>query len=669
MPPYLHPHLKRGLDFDDFHVNPEDTIEQPPAEYEDPEHRAAKRRRIEAIASRYLRGRSPVIVTAGLRGPFNNGWKNPWAKPIVKKKRAPGKSNNAIGNKAAAGRKDAVGRRSSARPSGDIEKDVVEAVALQIESPETSRAARDDLDHREHDDSLDEIEVPPATAPLSDADDVSGATEFLSVDTAKCIQNRSPMTNPFWLRRPDSARVDIRKATNRNTDTSPTRSRSRNSASQTRTLAELRLSLPKAPIRAQTSAPEVLEPEEWRSSASASMVISSPAKGADMDVQAQAPTFANLVAETSDTPAPTTATPHSSELGQRSQRTVPIITSSMGSQGRHMRNDVPRSAEHPASPTMLASRSREQPRRSIRPSTQNAPSPVPASSTGAGRRKIKLKPRAVNFDSSPEKVPSAKKPCTEKKATHNEADDRLQEDSTEADTVNVPASPQVEGDATVVQDVNLELRTSHGSHESDWSTQAAMMRAQLEFQQSTFPMVSPEVLRLDSQASPLDTPRPVPAVLSAAITPLSAFTVQRDEALAPETVLQAPPISTQDLFGAASPFAFSTVKKKHEEPQRSNLRFALSPSDGVLKADAVAKSPTPTTDRIPLKDKNNITSFWSFTTDKASQGSPGLLGDRSKGALNDVGFLALNMDASLGDFGSTGDLDFTDRFLRNIDDT
>jgi hypothetical protein len=294
---------------------------------------------------------------------------------------------------------------------------------------------------------------------------------------------------------------------------------------------------------------------------------------------------------------------------------------------------------------------------------------VPASSTGAGRRKIKLKPRAVNFDSSPEKVPSAKKPCTEKKATHNEADDRLQEDSTEADTVNVPASPQVEGDATVVQDVNLELRTSHGSHESDWSTQAAMMRAQLEFQQSTFPMVSPEVLRLDSQASPLDTPRPVPAVLSAAITPLSAFTVQRDEALAPETVLQAPPISTQDLFGAASPFAFSTVKKKHEEPQRSNLRFALSPSDGVLKADAVAKSPTPTTDRIPLKDKNNITSFWSFTTDKASQGSPGLLGDRSKGALNDVGFLALNMDASLGDFGSTGDLDFTDRFLRNIDDT
>jgi hypothetical protein len=70
-----------------------------------------------------------------------------------------------------------------------------------------------------------------------------------------------------------------------------------------------------------------------------------------------------------------------------------------------------------------------------------------------------------------------------------------------------------------------------------------------------------------------------------------------------------------------------------------------------------------------LKDKNNITSIWSFTTDKASQGSQGLLGDMSKGALKDIRFPALDIDTSLGDFGPTGDLDFTDRFLRNIDDT
>ncbi|KAG9186661.1 hypothetical protein G6011_09769 [Alternaria panax] len=634
MPLYLHAQLKRGLDFDEFYVDPEDLIEDPPAEYEDAEHRAAKRRRIEAIASRYLRGRPPVILTAGLRGPFNNGWKNPWAKPIVEKERTSGKGkgNDANSNKVAAGQKDTVGHGSSARLRKSTESVVVEESAPpQIKSPETSRAARDDFNHREHDDSLDEIEVPPATAPLpDDEDNVSSTIESVSVTTARCIQNRSPMTNPFWLRRPDSARVDMRKATNRNTDTSPTRSRSRNSASQTQTqtLAELRLSLPKAPFQARTSAPELLEQEECRSSASASMMISSPARGVDVDVHAQAQATANPVTDASDTPAQTIATPLSSQPAQRSQRTVPIITSSMGSQGRRTRDDVQQSAERPVDPAS-ASKPREPLRRTSRQSTQNAPTSRPVS------RKTKQKPRAVNFDSSPDKVPSVKKPVPGKTAAHNEADNELQEDSTAAVTVDVPASPQVEEDATIVQGENADFGTSRGSRDSDWSTQAAMLRAQLEFQQSTFPMVSPEVLWFDSQTSLQDTPRPILAAPMAAITPLSTFTVQRDEPLAPETVLQAPSISTQDLFGAASPFAFSTVKKKSEETQRSNLRFAFSPGDGVLKADAVAKSPTPTADRIPLKDKNNMTSFWSFTTDKASQGSQGLLSDRSKRALND----------------------------------
>ncbi|KAI4610206.1 hypothetical protein J4E83_008432 [Alternaria metachromatica] len=665
MPLSLHPHLKRGLDFDAFHVDPEDLIEEPPAEYEDPAHRAAKRRRIEAIASRYLRGRPPVIITAALRGPFDNGWKNPWTKPIVEKRRVSGKNSAVAGTrtanskKVAAGRNNTTKRRSSSRLNGGNGKDVVEDVAPQMASPETSRAARDDLDHREHDDSLDEIEVPPATAPLPDDDDAPGTAEPFSTNTNNCIQNRSPMTNPFWLRRPESARVDMRKATNRNTDTSPSRSRSRNSTSQTQTqtLSELRLSLPKAPIQAQKSAPETPAQEGWRSSASASMVISSPAKDADTNAQAQA--------------APTASPP-------RSQRTIPIITSSMGSQGGPTRQDVQQSAERLGHQTPGLS-SERQPRRSSRRCTQNAPtstepqhgrvtSPWPASSTGKVRRKTKLKPRAVNFDSSPEKIPSAKKSCAED-VIHNEADDELQVDPTEAVVVDVQASPQVEGDAIVIQNENSELRTSRSSRDSDWSTQAAMMRAQLEFQQSTFPMMSPEVLQLDSQTSLLDTPRPILAAASAAVTPLSAFTVQRDEPLAPETILQAPPISTQDLFGAASPFAFSTVKKKPEETQRSNLRFAFSPSDGVLGADAVAKSPTPTAERVPLKNKDNITSFWSFTTDKASQISHGSFGDRSKGVLTEVGFPALNIDTSLGDFGPTGSLDFTDRFLRNIDDT
>ncbi|KAJ5638528.1 hypothetical protein N7528_000918 [Penicillium herquei] len=42
--------------------------------------RAAKRRRIERLAESYLRGQPLFIASASLRGPFDDGWKNPWRK-------------------------------------------------------------------------------------------------------------------------------------------------------------------------------------------------------------------------------------------------------------------------------------------------------------------------------------------------------------------------------------------------------------------------------------------------------------------------------------------------------------------------------------------------------------------------------------------------------------
>lgn len=42
--------------------------------------RAAKRRRIEALADAYLRGTPPLILSASLKGPFGKGWVNPWTK-------------------------------------------------------------------------------------------------------------------------------------------------------------------------------------------------------------------------------------------------------------------------------------------------------------------------------------------------------------------------------------------------------------------------------------------------------------------------------------------------------------------------------------------------------------------------------------------------------------
>ncbi|KAF2461042.1 hypothetical protein BDY21DRAFT_361051 [Lineolata rhizophorae] len=40
--------------------------------------RAAKQRRVEEYGQRYLRGERLFIQTAGLRGPFEGKWRNPW---------------------------------------------------------------------------------------------------------------------------------------------------------------------------------------------------------------------------------------------------------------------------------------------------------------------------------------------------------------------------------------------------------------------------------------------------------------------------------------------------------------------------------------------------------------------------------------------------------------
>ncbi|OAP62663.1 hypothetical protein AYL99_01890 [Fonsecaea erecta] len=47
---------------------------------ESSEQRAARRRRIESHSAAYLRGRPLFILTAQLRGPFDSGWKDPWAR-------------------------------------------------------------------------------------------------------------------------------------------------------------------------------------------------------------------------------------------------------------------------------------------------------------------------------------------------------------------------------------------------------------------------------------------------------------------------------------------------------------------------------------------------------------------------------------------------------------
>jgi hypothetical protein len=396
------------------------------------------------------------------------------------------------------------------------------------------------------------------------------------------------------------------------------------------------------------------------------MVFSSPAKtmnmAANYHVDGATPTTvvkrpSPNKPEKANTPktAITHVATHNTGTGQCAQQTTVPITSSLPSHRRSSREDLQQSAD---------------------PAT----SPVPASPTGFVYKKMaeskregenppKPKPRAVDFNSSPalkEKVPIILEQPPQNMATIQESGDAPREDVTKPETI-VEAPQEADGDTTVMQDQSQELRTSRGS---DWSTQGAMLLAQLEFQESTFPTVSPEASRMWSK--PLrDSPRPMSAVPSPATTPLSILNTEQDKLLPSESILQDAPISTQDLFGAASPFAFSTVKKKPEGLGQSNLRFALSPTDneGSRANGLTAKSPTPSAERIPLKDKNIATAFWSFVSEKASQGSQESLVDRSRRSIHDVALPQLSFHTSLDDLGPDGGLHFTDRFLRNIDET
>lgn len=56
--------------------------------------RAAKRQRIERLAESYLQGQPLFILSASLRGPFDQGWRNPWKKTRTR--------NNAVPNRGSA---------------------------------------------------------------------------------------------------------------------------------------------------------------------------------------------------------------------------------------------------------------------------------------------------------------------------------------------------------------------------------------------------------------------------------------------------------------------------------------------------------------------------------------------------------------------------------------
>ncbi|KAF3049809.1 hypothetical protein E8E11_001962 [Didymella keratinophila] len=648
MPPTLHPYLKRGLDFDASPVYPSDLVEDRPAEHHDAQDDSAKRRRVETIALQYLKGTAPLILTARLKGPFKE-WQNPWAD---KHKDGPDRASNNAVRKAQAQRKT----RSKAQ---------------QVSSPEASRA----VGHTEEQlDSRSELEPLPATAPIPDDEDHSGGTEFFSVDTEQFIANNSPI-NPFWLRRPAT---NISFPANSQTDKSPSRIRKRDHRYSSR--KSLQLAPPKEPLRGPQLHIRATPPDELRSSASASMDISSvarPAAAIKHHATEQSPSYgssAKDVPESSrlredsvqEEEARSSQVAHYAQIEAAVETPTSLFSLLRGSTAILPDAQMPRPLF--AKGSSLSKKQRH----------DQVASPAPDSSTGFMYRRVgqpkngignlpRIKPRAVSFSSS----------SPPKKKTKDSSEALLEiiapiEEAQVLDALPSDIAANAAEEATV-QEVEYEVveeeeeqrkddqQESYKSRQSQYSTQAAMLLAQLEFQEdSSQSSISSATSRPWSQPAQ-KTPPPLLPQPSPAITPLSVFNARTDLSfsdLAGNSVLDGLPISTQDLFNAASPFAFSTVKKSSQRLRRTSMRFALT----KLNASVTAKSPTPLVERMPLKEKNTSTT-WSSTHEKSSMHSSKPTSQSPQRTTNDVELPQLDFHTSL-DFGPNAD--FTDYFLKGL---
>ncbi|KAF1911717.1 hypothetical protein BDU57DRAFT_460428 [Ampelomyces quisqualis] len=242
--------------------------------------------------------------------------------------------------------------------------------------------------------------------------------------------------------------------------------------------------------------------------------------------------------------------------------------------------------------------------------SNDAASRPPESSSGFVYKKVgstkwtisnapRSKPRAVNFNSSP----ADKKNSTASSKSGTQVGKSAEKDAprTTAAASKVAPRPDEPTQGSQADETAHDGQSMGSARHSTMSTQAAMVLAQLEFQESTFPSSSPRPWSPPPEA----TRRPMMPEPSPAMTPFSVFSAQLGQAQPAGSVLRGPAISTQDLFAAASPFAFSTVKKKAEVPQRSHLSMSMTSLDGHDDGGFAASPVGPTwfPERMPVKEK------------------------------------------------------------------
>ncbi|KAL1607824.1 hypothetical protein SLS60_002762 [Paraconiothyrium brasiliense] len=739
--PRVHAQIRHVTDTDPILLQAEDAIEPEPEEDKDAGRRARKRRRIENIANQYIKlGRVPLIVSAGLRGPFENGWKNPWVTAPTN-----------IGSEAVRALNEPSGVNTTL-PKAEQTKTNHAKPTSSIPSPEASRApdiAEDSVVTPDgvHDEDHNSPDVSPALI------DDTGTTEISGVDPDPSVTFDDFESNPFWLKRPQPKSAAFGNSTNGKHDPSPTRARLGYRPVDRQ--GKLLLVTPRQPVsKVQSDPGRNPEPEPgWIQTASASKTIASPPKpteiiqetmssgyskrrkrtyskferGSIRDDQSVARAAENKSlprqitrrdasierssphskdVEDRSTPDPNTHTGYrisdftpinrpsrsattgqaednklSKSQGQEADATHAQQASISASTKERFANQVVQAlAGHDELTTSSSRPARTGQKKKRQRVNEAAPSlrhdhvtsPTFASSTGFVYRKLgeakratssdKLKPRPITF-SSPVVIEQVPAGTVEhgvnsiKEASEHEPVVTAEPRTERPDVWDVPGSPPM-------QQVQQSYKSSRTS---GFSTQAALMMAQMEFQDGTMPTMAEDAPTPWSRNS---TAHEEPVIPSPAFTPFHKFNATLDEDNLFEPTMQNMPISTQDLFATISPFANSTVKKS-TKPPASNLRFSVfangeqdTPSHSVSRN--CARSPT-TSQRKPLRDKNSRVSFLGSQSEKGSQGekaSQESITPRSSKAPMVQAVELPHLDFHT----SNADLDFTDRFLINVNE-
>lgn len=743
--PTVHALLRHVTDIDPVFLHPEDIVEPEPDEDEDTRQRARKRRRIERIANQYIKlGRVPLIVSAELRGPFNNGWKNPW---VTAPSKTTGKAVQSKNVKEADAQDGKTANHPRARTRSA--KSNHRPPASSIPSPEASRApdvAQDSVLPPE--DLQDEDHGPPDVSTAHQDD--SGATEFSSAGLDPSATFDTFESNPFWLKRPHSKSAAFRDSINGGHDPSPTRARLGHRPVDRN--GRLLLVTPRQPVSMlQSDAGANPSPEpDWMSAASTSMLITSPAnpshiiqdntssvpstrrkrtyskfernsiigdqsvagaaldmslpdQNARQDASVERPSQNSGVAKDHNAPAHDDLTTHhksgytpidrpsrSAKVSQAKEDKLQISreqeidatrapqtsVSAPNTERPNTNQDIHDSARpHLRTSSSRPARTGQEKKKQAKatPSLRHdhITSPTLASTTGFKYRKIGDGKRAKTSDKPKARRVTCSSPAIINQisaepehgiepvdeATEHEPVVTAEDRTERPDIYDVPGSPQEQ---------QQQQPSYKSSRTSGFSTQAALMMAQMEFQDGTMPT------RVEDAPTPWlpSTAHSDPMVPSPAFTPFHKFNATLEEHCAPTPTLPDMPISTQDLFATMSPFANSTVKKSTKAPA-SNLRFSVfakreqdSPGQGGSRNGT--RSPV-SSRRKPLGEKNSRVSFLGPQSDKGSQGERASQESGTPRPARTATVQAVGLPQL--DFGTSNvDLEFTDRFLINVDE-